>query len=163
MKHKAVLGVFALKREKHTSEYGLYPGTIVILDLDRFKEFTQTRGLSEYEPNFVTGELTKLVEWFAQKQGGVVVYGLDYERGTEEAIIEIPFARPEDVWEDLKKIHKRIMEAGASITIVAYEGLVSCKKARNQREAYHATPWRRSALKKLKEAKRRGGGLLVVV
>jgi len=140
----------------------LYPGTVVALDLDKFEEFSKQLGLSEYEPNFVTGELTKLVEWLARKHGGFVVYGLDYERGTEEALIEFPFVKPEEIYSDLELVLKEVAKTGASVSIAVVEGMTTCKKARNRREAYYSTPWRRAAVKLLQEAKKRGGGRILV-
>jgi len=56
-------------------------GIIIALDLDRFGEYVEEKGLDPYRPNIVTGELTNLVEEFARRHRGVVVYGLSKERG----------------------------------------------------------------------------------
>jgi len=68
-------------------------GCLVVMDLDRFKEYARERGLSVYEPNIVTGSLSSLVEGFVRKFQAVVVYGLDWDRGTEEVVLEIPVLR----------------------------------------------------------------------
>lgn len=135
------------------------PGVIIVLDLDRFGDFVEERGLDPYKPNLVTGELTHLVEYLATKYRGVIVYGLSYERGTEEAIIEIPFGvdNVDALMTDFEYIKQRIESLGASISIVAIRDYVLCKKARDRKEAYFATPGRRRALKLLRILKNKGG------
>ncbi|QOR95171.1 hypothetical protein IMZ38_06435 [Thermosphaera chiliense] len=140
------------------------PGLIVLIDLDRFEEYTMEKGLNPYVPNSVTGELTRLVEDFAIKYRGVVVYGLDYGRGTEEALIEIPFGCEEvgSVVKDLENLKNRVNSYGVGVTIVVVYDYVSGKPASNRREAYHATPGRRRAVKILKDLKKKGGNILRV-
>jgi hypothetical protein len=139
-------------------------GTIIALDLDRFSEYVEEKGLDPYRPNIVTGELTNLVEEFARRHRGVVVYGLSKERGTEEAIIEIPFSTDvEGVVRDLEELKRRIESYGVSITIVVLVDYVTGRSAKNRREAYHGTPARRRAIRLLREIKRKGGGRILVV
>jgi hypothetical protein len=142
---------------------GLVEGTVVVIDLDRFEDVVRERGWSEWSPNEATGLLSSLVEWLARKWRGVIVYGLDWERGTEEAVIEFPLVEPGELEGDLKLIQKRLVEeAGVSATIVAVRGYVLARPARDRREAYRGTPARREALRVLRAAKRRGGGALVI-
>ncbi len=141
---------------------GLTPGTIIIIDLDRFGEVVEERGWSEYKPNPATGLLTLLVERLVSKWQGVVIYGLDEERGTEEVVIEIPMVEPEELREDLERILEELRRVGVTATIVAIHGYVGLKPARNRREAYTATPYRRLAARLLREAKRRGGNRLII-
>ena len=136
-------------------------GTVIIMDLDEFEKITKEKGFDEYKPNIITGTLTYLIENFVRKWSAYVVYGLDYERGTEEVIIEIPLVRPEDVMEDVKRISETIKSLGASISIGMSYGPIIFMKARNRREAY-SNPTIRLALKALQEAKRRGGGRIIV-
>jgi hypothetical protein len=136
------------------SDFPLVPGLIVIIDLDEFGEFVEKRGLDPYKPNIVTGELTRLVEEFTRRFQGVVVYGLDYERGTEEALIEVS---------ELERIAQRIREHGVTLTAVVVMDSVIGKPARSRREAYSGTPGRRRALKALREAKKKGGNRVVVL
>ncbi|ADI32228.1 hypothetical protein [Staphylothermus hellenicus] len=140
-------------------------GIIIVLDLDRFEEYTIKYGLDQYKPNTITGMLTSLVENFIRKWRAVVVYGLDYERGTEETIIEIPygFEQIDEIVKDLKAIKDEINKAGALITIVVVKDYVLGRKARNRKEAYHGTPGRRRAIRVLRKAKRAGGNKLVVL
>lgn len=144
-------------------DMSLVEGTVVVMDLDRFEELTRRMGWDQYKPNIVTGTLTQLVEWFASKWRAVVVYGLDQERGTEEAVLEIPGVEPEELREDLEYIRRRIKELGASITIVAVKGYVGLKPCMSRRNAYYGTPTRALAHKLLVKAKRKGGNTVIIV
>ncbi|ADG90497.1 hypothetical protein Tagg_0217 [Thermosphaera aggregans DSM 11486] len=148
------------------SEYSskITPGLIVLIDLDRFKEYTVMKGLNPYTPNDVTGELTRLVEDLAIKYRGVVVYGLDYARGTEEALVEIPFGCEDvdSIIKDLERLKNLINSYGVGVTIVVVHDYVSGMPAPNRRDAYHATPGRKRAVKILNGLKKRGGNILYV-
>ncbi len=141
----------------------LVEGTIIVIDLDEFSEEVRSRGWSEYSPNPATGLLTNLVEEFISKWHGVVVYGLDPERGTEEVVIEIPSVEPEEVVEDLRRIKSEVNRVGVGVSIVALKGYVIGRSAKNRREAYYGTPFRAEAIRVLKKVKRRGGNQVVVV
>ena len=140
-------------------------GLIIVLDLDKFEEFMEKRGWDPYKPNIVTGTLTNLVENFARKWNGVVIYGLDPIRGTEEAVIEIPYGHDhlDGIIDDLEKIKKEINRLGASISIVVLKDFVYPKPASNRREAYQGTPGRKRAWKMLRKIKRSGGNKILVV
>ena len=135
-------------------------GTIIMLDLDRFKEFTRARGLDEYRPNDITGLLSAEVERLARKWQGIVVYGLDWKRGTEEAVLEIPLVGPEELENDLVAVARSICEAGASITIVAVEGPITGRPARNRREAYEG--YRRRVKRLLESVKSKRPGQVYI-
>ncbi len=152
------------RKRGHLEEYsaGLVEGTVVVIDLDKFSDVVRERGWSEYEPNPATGLLTSLVERLVSKWRAVVVYGLDPERGTEEAVLEIPFTEPEEVLPDLEEIKKELNRLGVGVTIAAVKGVVGFKPARDRREAYYGTPSRRLAWSLVREAKRRGGNRIVV-
>ena len=138
-------------------------GTIVVMDLDRFEDYVKRHGLDPYKPNVVTGTLSNLVNDLALKWHGVIVYGLDWNRGTEEAIIEIPLTHPEEVRDDLERIRSTIEDLGASITIVAVYDYVLARPARDRREAYYGTNGRARAIRILRKLKRRGGNIVAVV
>jgi len=138
-------------------------GTIIVMDLDKFEEFVRLHGLDPYKPNVITSTLSHLVNDFALKWQGVIIYGLDWKRGTEEAIIEIPFIHPNEVKEDLDKIYSTIKDLGASITIIAIYDYVSAKPARDRREAYYGTPSRARAIRLLRKFKRKGGDIVMVL
>ena len=92
----------------------------------------------------------------------MVVWGLDEERGTEEALLEVPFAEPEELREDLENLKERLNSIGIKVTAVAVSGFLTLKKAKNRRDAYYSTPDRRRAKKLLERVKRRGGNEVVV-
>ncbi|MCE4604812.1 MAG: hypothetical protein F7B20_07625 [Aeropyrum sp.] len=140
----------------------LVEGTIVIIDLDRFEEVTERLGLDRYRPNRYTGLLSGLVESLASRWSAVVVYGLDWRRGTEEAVLEIPLVEPREVKGDLVKLARRLCEEGIPATIVAVKGLVGAARPIGRREAYTGSPDRARARRLLESLKRRGGGAVLV-
>ncbi len=141
---------------------GLVEGTIVVIDLDSFGEVVEERGWSQYKPNPATGLLTHLVEMLVAKWRAVVVYGLDWERGTEEAVLEIPYTEPSELRRDLEEIRREVNRLGVGVTIVAVRGIVGLGPARNRREAYYGTPDRARAVAVLKKLKRRGGNTVYI-
>ena len=140
-------------------------GLIIVMDLDRFEEYVEERGLDPYKPNLITGTLTELVERFASKWRGVVVYGLDRERGTEEAVIEIPYGHEylDSIVRDLEEIKREINRLGASITIVVVKDYTYPQTASSRREAYYGTPGRRRAWREVRRLKRLGGNRILVL
>ena len=138
----------------------LIDGTLIIMDLDNMEELVEELGLSEYRPNRLTGLLTRLVEDLVRKWRGVVVYGLDYDRGTEEAVIEVPLTRPEELASDLRRIAEEVRREGGSISIVAVSSPVTGRPARSRREAYSG--YRRRALRILRKIKSSGGGRVYI-
>jgi len=140
----------------------LVKGTIVALDLDRFDEMVKEKGWNRYSPNTITGLLSNLVYDLSRKWSGTVVFGLDWRRGTEEAIIEIPCVEPIELKDDLMRIWKEINNAGAKITIVAIKDYVIGKNARSRREAYYGTHGRSRAIRLLRKLKRAGGNKVYI-
>jgi len=138
----------------------LAPGAIVVIDVDRMGEYVEERGLSEYRPNDITGTLSALVEDLVRRRGGYLVYGLDWERGTEEAVIEFPLTEPEELAGDLARIAEEICGLGWRVSIVAVKGATGAPRGRGRRGAYEG--WRAAAKRLLEAAKRRGGGVVVV-
>lgn len=139
----------------------LAPGSVVVLDLDGFGEVTVERGYDEYRPNDVTGKMSQLIESFARKWGAVVVYGLDWERGTEEALLEVPYVEASELAEDLLRLAREIAAEGVTVTVVAVTGYVA-PRPWGGRRAYRLTPTRRTALRVMERLKARGGGLVYV-
>jgi len=135
-------------------------GVTIIIDIDRMEETADERGWSRWRPNPATGLLSNLVEQLVRKWQAIVVYGLDWERGTEEAVLEIPSVAGDEVAGDLARLARELCHAGVTVTIVAVTGPVLGKPARSRREAYGGS---RSRARRLLEAyKRRGGGFVVV-
>ncbi len=156
-------GALRQKGRREDISSGLVEGTVVMIDLDEFGEIVHEKGWSEYQPNPITGTLTQLVEEFVRKWHGYVVYGLDYKRGTEEVVVEIPLTRPEELIDDLRRIKEEINRLGVGVTIVAVYGYVGLvHRSINRRAAYTGTPTRRLASKLLQKAKRKGGNTIVI-
>ena len=145
-----------------TPRRGLVRGSIIILDLDRFGDYVEEKGLSEYSPNDVTGLLSMEVERLAIKWGGVILYGLDWDRGTEEAVVEVPGVEAWELKEDLVEIARKVCGEGASITIVAVTDYVGPARPSGRRDAYKGSPGRVRALRTLNAMKRRGGGTIYI-
>lgn len=144
------------------SDPSLVEGTIIMVDLDAFGEEVKRRGWDEYRPNDATALVTEWIKGFASKHRAVVVWGLDEERGTEEAVLEAPFVEPEELREELEQLRKALNSMGIKVTIVAVKGYLLLKGARSRRDAYHSTPDRRRAKKLLERTKRRGGNRVVI-
>ena len=134
------------------------PVTIILIDLDRFSEKTREEGLNPYKPNIYTGTLSRLVELFARKWRAQILYGLDWERGTEEALLQIPGTTPLELAHDLETIAKEMCSIGAPTTIVALTTPITINKPRNRKEAY--TGPAREAARIASKLKRRGGGIV---
>jgi len=135
-------------------------GTIIVIDIDRMGDIVEERGLNPYKPNDITGRLSMLVDSLARRWNMVVVYGLDWDRGTEEAVLEAPGVDPGELRGDLLRIAVEMKSVGASVTIVAVTGPVSGRPARERREAY--TGPRRRAKRILEMLKRRGGSTVYI-
>ncbi len=141
---------------------GPVKGVVIALDLDNFEEVIEERGWSQWKPNQATGLLTQLALDFASKHRAVIIFGVDVNRGTEEFIMEIPFASINDVIDDIKNIINELNKMSVKASAAIVEGLVGLKPARNRREAYYGTPARRKAIKLLRKAKSLGGNKILV-
>jgi len=136
---------------------GPVEGVVVVVDLDNFEEEIERRGWSQWRPNEATGLLTQLALDFASRHRAVIIYGVDEKRGTEEFIAEIPYAKVEDVLDDVKNIISELNRIGVRASAAIVEGLVGLRPVRNRREAYYGTPARRKAMELLRRAKASGG------
>lgn len=143
-------------------------GITVVLDLDKFEEVTKRMRWTEYKPNIVTASLTQLVERLALRFGGVVVHGLDEERGTEEAIIKFTGVSIDEVLRELENIRLEIERiglesgSGATVSIGVYFGPITSLKPRPLSGA-KKEPEVLMALRALKRAKKGGGNKIVVL
>ncbi len=140
---------------------GPVEGVVVILDLDNFEKEVKKRGWSRWKPNEATGLLTQLATGFALKHRAVIIYGVDEKRGTEEFVMEIPYAKIDDIIDDVKKIIVEMNKLNIKASAAIVEGLVGLKPARSRKEAYYGTPARRRALELLRKAKTKGGNLVL--
>lgn len=143
-------------------------GVTVVLDLDNFEEVMKRMNWTEYKPNIVTASLTRLVENLALKLGGVVIHGLDEERGTEEAVIKFVNTNVDDVLRELEKIRLEVerigLESGsrATISIGVYVGPITSLKPQPLSRAKKELEVL-MALRALKKAKKKGGNNIVVL
>lgn len=143
-------------------------GITVVLDLDRFKDITSNMHWTEYKPNIVTGSLTRLVEEVVSKLGGIVIYGLDEERGTEEVVMKFVDASIDEVLKEMEKIRLEIERIGresgsnATISIGIYVGPLTSLKPQSPSKA-KKTIEVLMALRALRKAKKEGGNKIVVL
>jgi len=144
-------------------------GVIIVLDLDHFKKIVKEMGWSEYSPTPITGLLSNLVDELVHKHHVMVVYGLDWKRGTEETILACPSPDMDPLLKDLGAIRGKIEEAGketgsnATISIGVAQGpLLREKPTRSRRELFK-TPTQRLAKRALQKAKQRGGNQMVIL
>jgi len=144
-------------------------GAIIVLDLDHFKKIVKEMGWPEYSPNPITGLLSSLVDELVRKHHIMVVYGLDWKRGTEETILACPSPDMDSLLKDIEAIRGKIEEAGketgsnATISIGAARGpLLREKPTRSRRELFK-TLTQRLAKRALQKAKQRGGNQMVIL
>jgi GGDEF domain-containing protein len=144
-------------------------GVIVVLDLDHFKKMVREMGWPEYSPNPITGLLSGLVDELIRKHHAVVVYGLDWRRGTEETMLACPSPDMGSLLRDLEAIRRKVEEAGretgsnATVSIGVAQGpLLRVKPTRSRRELFK-TPTQRLAKRALQRAKQRGGNQMVIL
>jgi len=142
---------------------------VVILDLDRFKKIVKEMGWPEYSPNPLTGLLSELVDDLACKHHATIIYGLDWKRGTEEAILACSSPNVNSLLNDLEAIRKKVEDEGretgsnTTISIGAAQGpLLRFKPAASRKELFK-TPNERLAKRALQKAKRLGGNRIVVL
>ena len=89
---------------------------IVILDLDQFGSKMKALGWSEYKPNVITGSLTELVTSLLTRHHGTHIRGLDYQRGTEEAVLFFSDPNSEQLLKALKHIMVEIEKLGRDLS-----------------------------------------------
>lgn len=90
---------------------------VIALDLDKFSEVTKERGWTEYSPNPVTRYLSHAVYSFSGKYHATIIYGLDFERGTEEAQIYCSDPDLEEIISDLEAMRRDIQSMGTTLSI----------------------------------------------
>jgi GGDEF domain-containing protein len=143
-------------------------GAGIFFDLDNFKEIMKKMGWTEFKPNAITGNLTQFVKMFASKHNANILWGLDQERGTEEAYLEVVEPDPDEVYTDLEEIRKKIEELGketksnAHLSIGVAYGKIGNVKPRSRRELTR-TPMGSRAWKALHKAKKIGGNKIIQI
>lgn len=144
-------------------------GVVVILDLDHFKKIVRDMGWAEYSPNPITSLLSELVDNLVHKHHAMMIYGLDWKRGTEETVLAFSSPDIDSLLEDLEVIRRKIKDAGketgsnATISIgVAHGPVLGVKQATSRRELF-TTLTERLAKRALQRAKRQGGNRIVIL
>lgn len=142
---------------------------VVILDLDRFKKIVKEMGWPEYSPNPITGLLSELVEDLARKHHAMIIYGLNWKRGTEEAILSCSSPNVDALLNDLEAIRRKVEDAGretgsnTTISIGVAQGPVLLVKPATSRKELFKTPTERLAKQSLQKAKRLGGNRIIAL
>ncbi|RLI65815.1 MAG: hypothetical protein DRO67_02135 [Candidatus Asgardarchaeum californiense] len=141
---------------------------VVFLDLDNFGKIVTEHSLSKYTPNIITGTLTHLVYSLVQRYNAVVLHGLDWQRGTEEALIEITEPDMPSLISDLKAIKEKIASLGketgtnATLSIGVAIGYESIFVKPSSRKSLFNTPLRRLAKRALSLAKKKKNDLVLL-
>jgi GGDEF domain-containing protein len=141
-------------------------GVGIFLDLDKFKEVIKKMGWTEFKPNVITGNLTQFIQTFASKHNANILWGLNQQRGTEEAYLEVVEPDAEELYKDLEEIRKKIEKLGketksnAHLSIGVAYGKIGNVKPRSRRELTR-TPLGSKAWNALKEAKKTGGNKII--
>lgn len=140
---------------------------VIILDLDHFGEITKKAGWPKYKPNVVTGLLTELVTKILSKHHGTHLRGINYQRGTEEAVLFFSAPDPQKLLEDLETLRKKLYllggELGLPVTIsigVAFGP--SFHMRISETSDLTQIPLFKSAKKALRKAKKQGGNRIIV-
>jgi len=142
---------------------------VVVVDLDRFKKIVKEMGWPEYSPNLITGILSELVDGLARKHHAMIIYGLDWKRGTEEAILACFSPNMDSLLNDLEAIRRKVEDAGretgsnATISIGVAQGPVLKVKPAASRKELFKTLTERLAKRALQKAKRLGGNRIIVL
>ncbi|MBU6997939.1 MAG: hypothetical protein HXS41_11870 [Theionarchaea archaeon] len=122
---------------------------VIALDLDKFGDLTRKMGWTEYSPNPVTRYLSHAVADFAEIHQATILYGLDVERGTEEAQLYCSHPDMDAIVTDLETMRREIRnlsETTLSVGIAHITPDVPVKALKD----FHL------AKKALKESKRKG-------
>ena len=140
---------------------------IVILDLDQFGSKMKALGWSEYKPNVITGSLTELVTSLLTRHHGTHIRGLDYQRGTEEAVLFFSDPNSEQLLKALKHIIVEIEKLGrdlsqsTTLSIGISFGPVPPIRLHQNSDLKQVFLYK-SAKKALRTAKKQGGNRMIV-
>lgn len=138
-----------------------------MLDLDHFGEITKKAGWLEYKPNIVSGLLTELVTELLSKHHGTHLRGINFQRGTEEAVLFFSTPDPQILLEDLETLRKRIqlLQGELSFPVTISIGLAfgpSLHMRISETSNLMQIPLFKSANKALRKAKKQGGNRIIV-
>ena len=141
---------------------------LVMLDLDQFGKIIKEVGWSEYKPNQVTGLLSNLIANLLSKHHGTHIQGLDYERGTEEAILFFSAPDLEELLDDLESLKLKIHLLGKELALpitISIGVSVGSPPVLRLHDSSDLTQMLlfKSARKALKTAKKRGGNQIIML
>lgn len=122
---------------------------VIAVDLDNFAEIVKKRGWTAYSPNPVTRYLSHAVSNFAKNHSATIIHGLDFERGTEEAVIYCSDPDLGSIIADLKVMRKEIYDLGETTLSVGITCIPSDVPVKSLKDFPLAK-------KALKESKRKG-------
>ena len=140
---------------------------IVILDLDQFGSKMKEMGWSEYKPNVITGSLSDLLTNLLSRQHGTHIRGIDYQRGTEEAVLFFSAPNSKQLIKSLEQLIVQIEKLGRdlsqSITLSIGISFGPVPPIRlHENSDLKPLFLYKSAKKALKTAKTQGGNRMVV-
>jgi len=135
---------------------------LVYLDLDDFGQAVKTKGWGTYTPNPVTAGLSEIVVGISETHSAAILFGLDFARGTEEALLFFSDVPEEVLEERLEDTRKRIESLGKefgtgttiSIGVAANIPEMNLKAVKRQDIKRH--PILRLAYDALRKAKKKG-------
>lgn len=122
---------------------------VIAVDLDNFCDVVKKKGWTTYSPNPVTRYLSHAVFAFCQKHTATIIHGLDFERGTEEAVIYCSDVDTDSITADLETIRKEIYVLGETTLSVGITHVPSDIPVKSLKDFPLAK-------KALKESKRKG-------
>ncbi|MFX1514095.1 MAG: hypothetical protein ACFFCQ_16065 [Promethearchaeota archaeon] len=154
------------ENQKHWSLPSIEKAIAVFLDLDHFAQVMKERGWTRYSPNIVTGTLTNEVETLARKYLGTIHWGLDYDEGTEEALILMTHVDLEELILDLELLREKIeKQAVTTISIgvgIGPEGKIPKELKSGKREhSLLSSPAALMAKRALKKAKKKSNCICI--
>jgi GGDEF domain-containing protein len=135
---------------------------LVYLDLDGFSQAVKAKGWATYTPNPITAELSGMVVEISETHATAILYGLDFKRGTEEALLffsDIPEKVLEEELEDMRKRIEslgREFGTGTTISIGVAANIPGGNLGAVKRQDIKRHPILKLAYDALRKAKKRG-------
>jgi GGDEF domain-containing protein len=144
-------------------------GTVVFLDLDNFKTCMEEKNWSEYTPNPITRYLTQEIMRYVREYRVLTLWGLDRNRGTEEAILFFQYEKEfvQDIIEELREDVMTLAHRHNAPTSLS-AGLAEGKTPKVKKIKSHSKREFKKdltiflAYRALKKAKKKGGNRIIV-
>jgi GGDEF domain-containing protein len=135
---------------------------LVYLDLDDFRRAVKAKGWTHYAPNPITAELSEMVVEISETHAAAILSGLDFKRGTEEALLffsDIPEHVLEEELEDMRKRIESLgkeFSTGTTISIGVAANIPGMNLGTIKRQDIKRHPILKLAYDALRKAKKRG-------